>query len=56
VPNGALAGSLTSPGHLFRENELSTEEIKMMQFSSKKQEEIRFLRKNKVILKDDVII
>jgi hypothetical protein len=35
-PTGALAGSLTSPGHLLRENELNIEEIKMMQFSTKK--------------------
>jgi hypothetical protein len=33
---GALAGSLTSPGHLLRENELSIEEIKMMHFSTKR--------------------
>jgi hypothetical protein len=32
---GALAGSLMSPGHLLRENKLSIEEIKMMQFSTK---------------------
>jgi hypothetical protein len=30
TPTGALAGSLTSPGHQLRENELSIEEIKMM--------------------------
>jgi high-affinity Fe2+/Pb2+ permease len=36
TPFGALAGSLTSPGHLLRKNELSIEEIKMMQFSTKK--------------------
>jgi hypothetical protein len=35
MPSGALAGSLTSPGHLLREKELSIEEIKMMQFSTK---------------------
>jgi hypothetical protein len=38
TPSGALAGSLTSPGHLSRENELSIEETKMMQFSQTKQE------------------
>jgi hypothetical protein len=36
APTGALAGSLTSPGHLLRENELSIEEIKLMRFSTKK--------------------
>jgi hypothetical protein len=36
MSSSALAGSLTSPGHLLRENELSIEEIKMMQFSTKK--------------------
>jgi hypothetical protein len=36
MPSGALAGSLTSPGHLLRENELSIEQSKMMQFSIKK--------------------
>jgi hypothetical protein len=57
TPTGALAGSLTSPGHLFRENELSIEEIKMMQFSTKKkQEQIRFLCENKAVLKDDMMI
>jgi hypothetical protein len=35
TPTGALAGSLTSPGHLLRENELSIKEIKMMQSSTK---------------------
>jgi hypothetical protein len=38
MPSGALVGSLTSPGHLLRENELNIEEIKMMQFSQRKQE------------------
>jgi hypothetical protein len=36
APTGALADSLTSPGHPLRENKLSIEEIKMMQFSTKK--------------------
>jgi hypothetical protein len=48
--------SLTNPGYLLRENELSIEEIKMMQFSQRKQEQIRFLCENKVVLKDDVMI
>jgi hypothetical protein len=55
-PTGALAGSLTSPGHLLRKNELSIEEIKIMQFSTKKQEQIRFLCENKSILKDNMMI
>jgi hypothetical protein len=54
--SGALAGSLTSPGHLLRENELSIEKIKMMQFSQRKQEQINFLCENKVVLKDDMMI
>jgi hypothetical protein len=53
---GALAGSLTSPGHLLRESELSIEEIKMMQFSTKEQEQIIFLCENKVVLKDERMI
>jgi hypothetical protein len=36
APTSALAGSMTSPGHLLRENELSIEEIKMMRFSTKR--------------------
>jgi hypothetical protein len=36
MSSSALAGSLTSPNHLLRENELSIEEIKTMQFSTKK--------------------
>jgi hypothetical protein len=37
-------------------NELSIEEIKMMQFSTKNKEQIRFLCENKAILKNDVTI
>jgi hypothetical protein len=54
--SSALVGSLTCPGHLLRENELSIEEIKMMQFSTKNKKQIRFLCENKDVLKDDVII
>jgi hypothetical protein len=54
--SSALSGGLTCPGHLLRENELSIEGIKMMQFSTKNKEQIRFLCKNKVVLKDDVMI
>jgi hypothetical protein len=52
----ALAGSLTCLGHLLRENELSIEEIKMMQFSTKNKKQIRFLCENKAVLKDNVMI
>jgi hypothetical protein len=45
--SSALAGSLTCPGHLLRENELSIEEIKMMQFSAKNKEQ-RFYAKIKL--------
>jgi hypothetical protein len=38
------------------ENELSIEEIKMMQFSTKNKEHIRFLCENKAVLKDNVMI
>jgi hypothetical protein len=38
--SSALAGSLTCPGHLLRENELSIEEIKIMQFSTKNKKQI----------------
>jgi hypothetical protein len=53
--SSALAGSLTCPGHLLRENELSIEEIKMMQFSAKNKEQ-RFLCENKAVLKDGMMI
>jgi hypothetical protein len=49
-------GSLTCLGHLLRENELSTEEIKMLQFLTNNKKQIRFLCENKDVLKDDVII
>jgi hypothetical protein len=54
--SSALAGSLTCLGHLLRENELSIEEIKMMQFSTKNKKQIRFLCENKAVLKDNVMI
>jgi hypothetical protein len=41
---------------LLRENELGIEEIKMMQFSTKNKEQIRFLCENKAVLKNDVTI
>jgi hypothetical protein len=54
--SSALAGSLTCPSHLLRENELNIEQIKMMQFSTKNKEQIRFLCENKAVLKDDMMI
>jgi hypothetical protein len=39
-----------------KRNELSIEEIKMMQFSTKNKEQSRFVCENKVVLKDDVMI
>jgi hypothetical protein len=41
---------------LLRENELNIEKIKMMQFSTKNKEQIRFLCENKAGLKDDMMI
>jgi hypothetical protein len=54
--SSALAGSLTCSRHLLRQNELTVEEIKMMQFSTKNKEQIRFLCENKAVLKDDMMI